>query len=60
MNTEDGGAQTDLREFEAAIETWFVETMHHSPVSRSVEIYNHVRASVDALKQRIEQLLKEL
>jgi hypothetical protein len=33
--------------------------MHHSPVSRTVEIYNHVRASVDDLKQRIEQLLKE-
>lgn len=60
MNNKSEIAHKDLREFEAAIERWFVETMHHSPVSRTVEIYNHVRASVDALKQRIESLLKEL
>ena len=60
MNNESEGAQKSLRDFKGEIEAWFVETMHHSPVSRTVEVFNHVRASVDVLKQRIEQLLKEL
>ncbi|WP_298353967.1 hypothetical protein [Rhodoblastus sp.] len=44
---------------EAEIESWFVETIHHSPVSRATEIFNHVRAAVDALKARLAALLQE-
>ncbi len=44
---------------EAEIESWFVETIHQSPVSRATEIFNHVRAAVDALKARLAALLQE-
>ncbi len=46
-------------EIEAEIESWFVETIHQSPVSRATEIFNHVRAAVDALKARLAALLQE-
>ena len=49
-----------LRDIEDQIDRWFVETMHNSPVSRATDILNHVRASVDALKQRLAALFKEL
>jgi hypothetical protein len=45
---------------EDQIDRWFVDTMHNSPVSRATDILNHVRASVDALKQRLAALLQEL
>lgn len=45
--------------FEAIIESWFVEAMHHSPVSRATDIFNHVRVAVDVLKQRLAALLQE-
>ncbi len=60
MNNDPATPDHRLREIEAQIENWFVETMHHSPVSRATEIFNHVRASVDALKQRLAALLQEL
>ncbi|MCI4680177.1 hypothetical protein K9U39_10975 [Rhodoblastus acidophilus] len=44
---------------EAEIESWFVEAIHHSPVSRATEIFNHVRVAVDALKARLAGLLQE-
>jgi hypothetical protein len=44
---------------EAEIESWFVEAIHQSPVSRATEIFNHVRAAVDALKARLAALLQE-
>lgn len=47
------------RKVELEIEAWFVETMHHSPVSRATEIFNHVRNAVDALKQRLAAFLQE-
>jgi hypothetical protein len=47
------------REIEAAIESWFVETIHNSPVSRATEIFNHVRVAVDVLKKRLAALLQE-
>lgn len=47
------------RKVEAEIEAWFVETMHHSPVSRVTETFNHVRNAVDALKQRLAAFLQE-
>ncbi len=60
MNNDPATPDRHLHEIEAQIEKWFVETMHHSPVSRATEIFNHVRASVDALKQRLAALLQEL
>ncbi len=60
MSDESDAAQKLVRELDARIEDWFVETMHNSPVSRVVEIYNHVRVAVDALKQRIKLLSREL
>ena len=60
MNNDPATPDRRLHEIEAQIETWFVETMHHSPVSRATEIFNHVRASVNALKQRLAALLQEL
>jgi hypothetical protein len=44
---------------EDQIDRWFVDTMHNSPVSRATDILNHVRASVDALKQRLAALFQE-
>jgi hypothetical protein len=52
-------SEVAAREIEAAIESWFVETMHHSPVSRATDIFNHVRAAVDVLKARLAALLQE-
>ncbi|HUO54278.1 MAG TPA: hypothetical protein VMU18_06040 [Rhodoblastus sp.] len=46
-------------DIEAEIEAWFVEAIHHSPVSRATEIFNHVRAAVDALKSRLATLFQE-
>ncbi len=41
----------------AEVEAWFVEQIQNSPVSRAgAEIYNHVRAAVDALKTRLSAL----
>ena len=59
-NTVPGAPDERLRDLETEIENWFVETMHNSPVSRATEIFNHVRASVDALKQRLAALHQEL
>ncbi len=46
-------------QIEAEIESWFVETIHQSPVSRATEIFNHVQAAVDVLKARLGALLQE-
>ncbi|WP_298421054.1 hypothetical protein [Rhodoblastus sp.] len=46
-------------EIEAAVDAWFVESFHNSPVSRATEIFNHVRAAVDALQERLGAILKE-
>ena len=46
-------------EIDARIESWFVETMHNSPVSRATENFNHVRFAVDVLKDRLATLLQE-
>ena len=46
-------------QIEAEIKSWFVETIHQSPVSRATEIFNHVRAAVDVLKARLGALLQE-
>jgi len=35
------------------IEGWYREHIHNSVVSRTTEIVNHVRASVDDLKRRL-------
>jgi hypothetical protein len=48
-----------MGEIEAQIDTWFVQTMHESQVSRATEIFNHVRVSVGALKLRLAALLQE-
>jgi hypothetical protein len=62
QNKNTGRAPPDQcrRDIEAQIENWFVETMHNSPASRATEIFNHVRASVDALKHRLAALFQEL
>lgn len=52
-------SEATAREIEAAIESWFVETIHNSPVSRATEIFNHVRVAVDVLKKRLAALLQE-
>ncbi|WP_296709825.1 hypothetical protein [Rhodoblastus sp.] len=52
-------SEAAVREIEAAIDSWFVETMHHSPVSRATDIFNHVRVAVDVLKARLAALLQE-
>jgi hypothetical protein len=59
MNQKSEASDRLESEIVALIETWFVETMHNSPVSRATEIFNHVRVSVDALKQRLAALLQE-
>lgn len=38
-----------------AIEAWFVEFIHNSPISRDSEVYNHARKAVDELKKRAQQ-----
>lgn len=60
MNNQPEAPDRRVSEVEALIERWFVETMHNSPVSRASEIFNHARASVDALKQRLAAFLQEL
>ncbi len=60
MNKETEAPDHRASEVEALIERWFVETMHNSPVSRASEIFNHVRASVDTLKQRLAAHFQEL
>jgi len=47
------------RAIETEIESWFVEAMHDSPVSRATEIFNHVRLAADALKSRLAAILQE-
>jgi succinylarginine dihydrolase len=37
------------------IERWFFERFHNSPVSRDVELFNHVRAAVDELKAILQR-----
>jgi hypothetical protein len=52
-----GAAESVPSRAEAEIEAWFVEHVMNSPVSRAgAEIYNHVRAAVDALKTRLAAL----
>ena len=58
-NNEEVAQDQRLRDIEDQIDLWFVETMHNSPVSRATDIFNHVRASVAALKQRLAALLQE-
>ena len=41
---------------DAAIEAWFVEQIHNSPVSRATDAFNHVRSAVDDLKTRLARL----
>lgn len=36
-----------------AVESWFVEQIHNSPVSRDTATFNHVRQAVDELKKRL-------
>ncbi len=60
MTNEPDSFDTLKRDIETQIDKWFVETMYESPVSRATEIFNHVRVSVDALKQRLAALLQEL
>ena len=60
MNIEFETLDRLSHEIDARIENWFVETMHNSPVSRATEILNHVRMSVDVLKQRLAALLQEI
>lgn len=60
MTKEPDSFDALKRDIEIQIDKWFVETMHNSPVSRATEIFNHVRVSVDALKQRFAALLQEL
>lgn len=38
------------------IEAWFVANIHNSPASRDVECFNHIRAAVDVLKTKIEEI----
>jgi hypothetical protein len=58
QNASDN-SETPAREIDAAIDTWFVETMRHSPVSRATDIFNYVRVAVDVLKARLAALLQE-
>jgi hypothetical protein len=51
-----GSVEAAPSRVEAEIEAWFVEHIMNSTVSRATEIYNHVRAAVDALKQRLSAL----
>ena len=37
------------------IDSWFAEHFHGHPAMRDTENFNHVRRSVDVLKQRLEQ-----
>jgi hypothetical protein len=48
--TETNDRATAVR---AAIERWFHDNLANSPVSRSVEAINHLRASLDALAAEI-------
>lgn len=50
--TEAAG-EPDLSDTCAKIEAWFSRHIHDSPVSRNTEVYNHVRAAVDALKKEL-------
>lgn len=38
-----------------AIEAWFVEFIHNSPISRDSEAFNHARKAVNVLKERAKQ-----
>ncbi|HWK45127.1 MAG TPA: hypothetical protein VNT30_10415 [Stellaceae bacterium] len=40
---------------EAAIDAWFVDRIHDSPVARSTEAFNHLRNALADLKRRIIQ-----
>lgn len=59
MNNSLDKSDCFAREIDAEIESWFSETMRHSPVSRATEIFNHVRVAVDVLKERLAALLQE-
>lgn len=59
MNGSQEKSERLARDIDAQIESWFVETMHHSSVSRATEIFNHVRVAVDALKAQIAAVLQE-
>lgn len=59
MTNSSEKSETLAREIEAGIESWFVETMHNSPIARATDNFNHVRAAVDALKVRLATLLQE-
>jgi hypothetical protein len=39
--------------FDAIVDTWFIETMNGTIVSRNTDILNHVAAAVQDLKQRL-------
>ncbi len=39
---------------DAAIDLWFVERIHNSPVSRDTTAFNHISASVADLKSRLK------
>jgi hypothetical protein len=43
------------QKFYAIIERWFFERFHNSPVSRDVELFNHVRAAVDELEAILQR-----
>jgi hypothetical protein len=49
--TDDRAAKID-----AAVDRWFMDFIHGSPVSRATEIYNHVYSATQTLKQRLKEL----
>jgi hypothetical protein len=57
ISPEESEALT--RAIERTVQSWFVETMHHSPISRVTEHFNHIRIAVELLKERLAAILQE-
>lgn len=47
----DATAAATAKDYSAIVEAWFQKFFPDSPVSRTVETYNYVRAAADALKK---------
>ncbi len=47
----------DAERADALVERWFLDSFHGSPVARSTEAWNHVRAATDELRRRLAALL---
>ena len=45
---------------EAAIDDWWLEHIHNSPVSQATEAYAHIHKRLEALKASVVNALKEV